>query len=349
MNDARAAGLPIMVWALLTGATGGCRVEWGPTVNTDGRVSAGATGPVLIYTSMYRHVVEALEATLAEDLPALHPQWYQAGSEKVASRLDAELATGACPADVLVTSDPAHYARLKQENRLAPHVPVGALRVPRAMLDPDGAFVAVRVSSMVLAFRKDEPTPPRRWADLWSDRWAGESVVGDPLASGTYFTSLAILEHIQGPHFFPRLRAAQVVASGGNSAVQERLLSREKRVGMLLLENVLASQAKGEPMAYALPEDGVILVPGPAAILRTAPHPGGAVAFQEWLLTEKAQRIMADVGHMHAAREGVPPPKGAPPLADLLNRAVGLEGATWDRLRSQGAEIKARFGKAYGR
>lgn len=335
------------VLALLACALG-CRVELGAP-GASGQPAQNGGGPVLVYTSMYRPVVEALTAALAADLPAVQVQWYQAGSEKVAARLDTERAAGACPADLLATSDPAHFQRLKAQGALQPVLPVGALHVPRRLVDADGAFVALRVSTMVLAWHQQEPAPPARTADLWSDTLTGQAAVGDPLTSGTFFTSLAILERVHGPDLFDRMRAHQVVAAGSNAAVLEKLLGREKRAGMLLLENVLMARAAGQPVAWRVPEDGVVMVPGPVGVLRDAPHPVAARQVLEWLFSPRAQRILVDVGMMHAAREDLPPPPGVPPLQDLAPHALQLEAGTWEALERDGGAIKERFSRAYGR
>ena len=67
----------------------------------------------------------AIEARLrAQGLGSTRIEWFQSGSEKVAARIDAELASGGSPCDVLLTSDPTYYARLKREG--APLAGAGA-------------------------------------------------------------------------------------------------------------------------------------------------------------------------------------------------------------------------------
>ncbi len=337
-----------LVWGLALAVLPACRVEWGNPAGL-AATTPGQAQKVLVYTSMYRPMVEALEAGLKQDLPDVQVTFFQGGSEKVASRIDAEMAAGACPADLLATSDPAYAVRLKQEGRLTPHVPPGALRVPRVLLDPDGAFTTQRVSTMVLAHHAQDPSPPKAMADLWSPPWQDEVILGDPLSSGTFFTTLALLEKVHGQDLFDRLRAAGVVATGSSNTVAEKLANKERRAGMLLLENALMSQAAGQPLAWRVPTDGVVLIPGVLALLKTAPHPDAARRVMDWMMEEKAQHIVVDVGLMHAAREGLPPPKGAPGLETLLPNAVALTPETWVGLSSQAAQIKTRFGHAYGR
>src|SRR5688572_30256923 len=162
-RPARAAALLIVVLACP-----GCRVEFG----AEEQGSAGARdATVRVYTSMYKEVIEAIEPALAKRLETTSPgtrvEWFQSGSEKVAQRLDAELAAGGSPCDVLLTSDPAYYRRLEREGRLVPYVSPAALRQPRALVDPDGMFAAARLSTMVIGLSpRLAAEPPRSFADL---------------------------------------------------------------------------------------------------------------------------------------------------------------------------------------
>src|SRR5690606_12667317 len=92
-----------------------CRVETAAPATASACESASPAGEVWVYTSMYRHVLDALEPVLKAELPKVQVRWFQAGSEKVTSRLEAELSAGGTQADLLATSDPFLYARLARE------------------------------------------------------------------------------------------------------------------------------------------------------------------------------------------------------------------------------------------
>src|SRR5687767_8207394 len=104
---------------LLSAGAAACRVEFGAREHAAG-VPGEAT--VHVYSSMYKEVIEAigpvLEKRLAETSPGTKVEWFQSGSEKIAARLDAELAAGGSPADILLTSDPSYYAKLQSKGLL---------------------------------------------------------------------------------------------------------------------------------------------------------------------------------------------------------------------------------------
>jgi iron(III) transport system substrate-binding protein len=304
--------LPLILW--------GCRVEIGaPADAVEASAVEAPRGEVWIYTSMYQPVIDAIDPQIRERWPDLDPQWYQAGSEKVAQRVETEWAAGGSKACLLLTSDPFWYADLARQGRLQPYLAPNVLHVERGLTDPDGYWVASRISLMVLAVNGARLAPearPRRFADLAAPAWKGRVTMPDPLASGTAFTTLAFWSRDPGWDFVAALRDNDLVAAGGNSSVMTRLESGEKDAGVLLIENVLAGRRKGSPVEVILPEDGAIAVPGPIALTAGCPNPGGARAVYDFLLSADGQRAFV-AGDLYAARPEIEPPAGAPPLSAI--------------------------------
>lgn len=333
---------------LLLAAGAACRVEFGPP----GAKRAGASeltglasGEVWIYTSLYRHVVDDLDRLIRERLPGVNPQWFVAGSEKVAARLDGELAAGGSRADLLLTSDPFHYARLERGAALVPYVPPGALRAPREWLDPDGAWFPTRVSTMVLIYNTrllTAQTAPRSFADLGSEALAGRVILGDPLASGTFFSTIAFLERRLGWDYFRGLRARGVIATGGNSTVLDRVAAGEFSAGACLLENILVAKRKGSPVDFVVPSDGAILVPGPGAILRGGANPVAAKAIADLLTSPDGEAAIVR-GDMHAPDPAIAPPAGAPPLTELYATAPRWTPQLVAEVGARAEEIRTTF------
>ncbi|MEQ8277061.1 MAG: extracellular solute-binding protein [Deltaproteobacteria bacterium] len=298
-----------------------CRVEVGAPRVRQQAADTQPTGRVTVYTSMYRHVIDAMKPILAEALPEVEVEWLQGGSEKLATRLDAELTAGTPSADLVMTSDPLWYRRLAEERHLAAFAPIPALAMPRTLVDPRGYFVTSRISTMVLAYNEEHVKPdevPRTFLDLFDERFVGRVTTPDPLGSGTTFTTLAFLVHTHGEDVMQRMKAVNTIASGGNSSTLTRLESGEHHVGFVLLENVLAAEKRGTPVKWKLPEEGAVIIPGPIALLAKGPNPVAARAVYEVLLSKAAQEKIVD-GLMHAPFDTLEPPTGAPPLPKLLD------------------------------
>lgn len=339
---------PLLAVALVAA---GCRVEVGPPQARQTAAAAhGPSGTVMVYTSMYREVIDAVKPTLAEALPGVEVKWLQGGSEKLATRLDAELAAGAPQADLILTSDPLWYERLRREGHLLPYASLPALRLRRDLIHPTGAYLTSRLSTMVIAYNSrlvPEGEAPRTFAGLFDDRWAGKVTCPDPLASGTAFSTLAQLLHHEGPGLLARMKAAKLVASGGNSSAFTRLESGEHHVGFVLLENVLAARANGSPVAYRIPDEGAVPVPGPLAILKAGPNPEAAKAVYDLILSEPVQRAIV-AAHMHGVFEDLPPPDDAPDLTHVLDTRYRFTPEFVDATVEEAQAIRQRFAEAMG-
>lgn len=310
----------------------GCRIEVGPPTSTQppststSSTSTQVRGKVVLYTSLYPEVVDAVVALSKQALPDVEVVVFQGGSEKVAARLDADLAAGTGQgADVLLVSDPFLSRRLKSEGQLLAHVSPHATPIDRRLVDVDNAFVAARASTMVIAHHRDR-TPatdvPQTFHALLTDddAPAKDVALGDPLSSGTAFMTVVVVGG-GDPGFVGRLRARGAAIAGGNSVVLQKVLSGERRFGVVLLENVLAARDRGEPVGFVIPTDGAVVIPGDIAILRSTQNAAAAHAFVDVVLSPDGQALMRGAtGHMHAADPRVPPPADdVPALATLLD------------------------------
>lgn len=312
------------VLALASLALCGCRVELGAPGEGSSRNDQRRGGEVWLYTSMYREVVAELEPLLKRALPDVQVQVFQAGSEKVRARLEAELAAGATRCDLLVVSDPTAYASLAHRDLLLSRVPPAALRSPRALLDLDGRFALSRVSTMVIGVNPNvlgDAPRPRGFEDLTSPALRGRVTMADPLSSGTALSTVAALADRLGWPYLERLAANGLTASGGNAAVLSRLESREAAAGVLLYENVMLARQKGSPVEAVWPAEGSVLVPGHVAILARTRRRAAAERVQDFLLSPAAQRVLVASG-MHAADPAAAPPEGAASLAALLENGM---------------------------
>lgn len=338
-----------MRWLFVLTFLAGCRIETASPGGANSSAKSGEPkGEVWVYTSVYRHVLDALEPELARAMPGVTIHWFQAGSEKVAAKLEAELAAGGSPCDVLVTSDPFLYERFKEEGRWLRYVSPNGLRTPARYVDVDGHYAAVRLSTMVLV-HKAGVTPPASFAALTAPEWKGEVALGDPLTSGTAFTWAVSMEQALGASYFDRLRLNEARVAGGNAAVLQKLEGGEAKVGVLLLENALAAKAKGSPIEIAWPSDGAVVVPGYAGIMASSQHPEAAKALVDALLSPAGQKLIAAPGDMHAVDPRVPGPRGSVSLDELVQRSAPWGEAILKYGLTDGAKVKAEFSKAFSK
>lgn len=300
---------------------------------------------VWIYTSLYKEVIAEMDPGLHAALPDVEIKWFQGGSENVASKLNAELAAGAPKADVILTSDPFWYYELKQKNLLLPYESPAARDVPAQFRDPDHAFTTVRMPVMVMAYNSDvyKPTEiPATWKELSDPKWKNKVSMGSPLESGTNFTMVALLSKLYGWDFFGELRKGELVAAGGNNSVITRMETRERPIGIVLLENILKAQAKGSPVRPIYPTDGVIPVPSPIAILKGSQNPELAKKVYDWFFTQAAQTAIVH-GGMYSPLANIPSPQNAKPWAEIQKQQITWTPEVLKEIFNTRDQVKAKF------
>ena len=120
--------------------------------------------------------------------------------------------------------------------------------------------------------------------------FAADVAFGDPLSSGTaLFTSVVVGGG--DVSFLGPLRRGGASIGGGNAVVLQKVLSGERRFGVVLLENALLARARGEAVGIIVPDDAVV-IPGDVAILKDTANPVAARAVVDLILSPAGQALM---------------------------------------------------------
>ena len=309
-----------------------------PAAN-DGK--GGVKGDVMVYTSIYPDIIDKMcKPNVAKAFPDMKVTWFQGGTEKVKTKIAGEIKAKKIGADVLMVADPSYYLALKKQGLLLDYVSKNQKDVI-ADKDQNGAWTAVRISNMIIAYNKDKvKNPPKSWQDLTDPKWKGKIAMPNPMLSGTAYVAVGALADKYGWEYFDKLKANGIRVEEGNSAIQNKLLTGEYAAAMILEENILKlKETKHEPLEVVYPSDGIICVPSPIAIFNTTKNPDGAKALVDWWLSKEGQQAVVK-GWMHSVRGDVEPPTGAPKLSTLLPNAVKVN---WDKLATEDAKIKEAF------
>jgi iron(III) transport system substrate-binding protein len=94
--------------------------------------------------------------------------------------------------------------------------------------------------------------------------------------------------------------------------------------GVLVDFMALNAKAKGSPVEFVFPTEGVTAVTEPVAILRTARNPDTARAFVDFILSREGQALATKQGYL-PARKDVAPPPGFPRLEAITIVPVDIE------------------------
>jgi iron(III) transport system substrate-binding protein len=284
-----------------------------------------------------------MRPALERALPEVDVRWYQSGSENVAGRINTELAAGRTQADLILTSDPFWYLELKKAGKLRAYASPAAREVPPEYADPDHFFTTVRLCVMVIGYNPEAQIPaPTGWKSLDDPRFKGLLSMGSPDESGTMFTATAMLERALGWEWFGGLRRLELIAAGGNGSVINRIETRERPVGIVLLENILKARKKNSPVRPVYPSDGAIPVPSPIALTADSRNPELARKVYDWFFSDEAQRAIVH-GSMYSPLARIPAPEGAIPWSELSRKLMKWDARVLEDIYARREAIKARF------
>ena len=301
-------------------------------------VNEDIEGKIVIYTSMYQLVYEAMKEELAKEFPNLEVEFYYAGTGTLISQIAGEMGedhTGALHCDMLLVAEPAYSLELKDYGYLHQY-DVSAKDSLRFPYDEEGYWYPVRVCNMVLAYNPEKTSPdqlPKTFKEFAEDpSLKGLISMGNPLTSGTAFAAVSALTSKYGFEYFDALRANNVMIESG-SVPLGKLEKGECKVVMILEESVLQRRHDdGSQLACIYPEDGNIMIPSTAMIVAEEKSANVNIeaceAVADWLLSEAGQRFIVG-GYMHSVLKGFPEvPFDSIDTEKLIESDMGVD---WER------------------
>ncbi|GGD15190.1 ABC transporter substrate-binding protein [Aureimonas glaciei] len=272
-----------------------------------------ADGTLVLYTSQPNTDAQQTVDAFMADNPGVKVEWVRDGTPKIMAKLRAEIEAGAPQPDLLLIADVVTMQGLKQEGRLMAYPEADLSAFADAQSDPDKTFFSTKLITTGIVYNTKAPFVPTSWADLEKPEAKGLVAMPSPLTSGAALIHTVTLTGNLGDGwgYYEKLAANGAQASGGNGDVLKAVAGGEKLYGMIVDYMPIREKAKGAPVEFVFPAEGVSAVTEPVAILSTAKNPEAAKAFVDFVLSEKGQALASSQGYI-PARDGVALPAGYP-------------------------------------
>src|SRR5882757_2200629 len=146
--------------------------------------AAKKEGKVSYYTAMDLSVAEPMAKAFEAKYPGIKVAVERTGAERLFNRIAQEEASNIRRADVVNSSDAAHFMTWKRQGWLQPYLTVEmAENVPAAERDPDGTFTNQRTHLSAIAYNTSLIKPedaPKGFIDLLDPKYTGKLVKGHP-------------------------------------------------------------------------------------------------------------------------------------------------------------------------
>lgn len=300
-----------------------------------------------IYTSMYKDTIADMKPRLEKAFPGVTFNFFQAGSEEIAAKVNAEILSGGTNADVLISSDRFWYEEMAAQGQLESYQNQKWSEVDSQLKHDGGFYSTVSVPVMVMAYNSEafkNSEVPSSFEQMSKPEWKDKFTTGSPLASGTNFTTMAMLQDKYGWDYFKSLKSNNTIAQGGNSSVIRRIQSQERPVGWVLLENLLRFKGKDDRLKIVYPKDGVVIQSNVMAITKKSDDRSLAKKFVDWMYTQEGQECMTR-SFMYSPLTSIAAPEGAPDFSTLLKNSIPWTKSFIDRVTKERSQLKEEYTK----
>ena len=306
---------------------------------------AAPSGTIMVYTSQPSDQMAKVVEAFQKSHPGIKVELFRSGTTEVMNKLQAEFAAGRPQADVVLIADAVAMTQLKNDGRLISYPDAPADKVPPALVDPERTFFGTKLITTGIVINTTlVKTPPKSWKDLLPAASAGKTILAHPLYSGAAVIHVGTMVQ-QGEFgwgYFEALARNGAIAGRGNGAVIEAVARGEKSYGVIIEYMAFNAKAKGSPVDFVFPQEGVSAISQPVAILKTSRNAEAAKAFVAWQLSEEAQRQSVAQGYFPIFAD-VPPPKGYPPVSSLKIMSSDLKA-----MLANDEDNKRRFTELFG-
>jgi iron(III) transport system substrate-binding protein len=268
---------------------------------------------LVLYTSQPNEDAQATVDGFMAANPDVKVDWVRDGTPKIMAKLQAEIEAGNPVADVLLVADTVTLERLKEAGKLLAYKSPEAASYDAALYDADGHYYSTKLITTGIMYNTSASMKPASWKDLTKPEAKGLVAMPSPLTSGAALIHAQTLAAVDGLgwDYYKALAANGAIAAGGNGAVLKSVASGEKAYGMVVDYMPIREKAKGAPVEFVFPQEGVSAVTEPVGILASTKNAEAAKKFVDYVLSAKGQEGFLKLGYI-PARNGMKLPEGFP-------------------------------------
>ena len=287
-----------------------------------GSNSSEVTGDIMIYTSAEDAFISEVCDMFNKRYPKANAQYYRSGTEEVISKIMAEKMTNSLQADLTMVSDAPTFESLKANDLLQPYDSPEIDNIYTEFVDPEHYYYGTFPAAMGIVYNTNLVTEaPTSWLDLLSENAKGNTVMPNPLYSGTAANALMELTRTEGLgwDYYQGLHENEIMVVNGNGGVINSVVAGENAYGIVCDSNALAAAAKGSPLGFVYPKEGVPATADPIGITTVTDNLTTAQAFLDFMLSEDVQTLGCKLIGKAPIRKGMENPEGSLAVEDRVN------------------------------
>lgn len=284
---------------------------------------AEAEGEFTYYSHDSEPGIAGILEAFSKDFPKIKGKYVRAQTGTLFSRTIAERSAGKFTADVIQFSELTTALDFQKRGGYMNYVsPQAEFYAPKHMSNPVGNYFWAGVTFAGIAYNTEKvkaEEAPKGWKDLANPAWLNAMNL-KMSNSGMQFVQWYELRKLYGDKFWSEV--AKVRPRGFDSRAQqfERLAKGDDKICALAeYAGYLLVKAKGAPVAFVAPADGLPATPALCGIADKAPKPEAARLFIDWFMSPRGQAHQQNNSYLHygSMRKDAPPMPGGWRLSDF--------------------------------
>jgi iron(III) transport system substrate-binding protein len=278
-------------------------------------------GAIVLYTTDNEQGTANLLRAFNQLFPKIKTDFVRLQAGALYAKLIAERQARSYGVDLIQLSDMSFALDLQKKGGYRSYIsPSSSAYKPGYKSQPEGYWTWGAVMILGLAYNPNVVPPdqaPKTWQDALDPKWK-DAINVKVSNSGAQHLIWYELQRLYGPEYFKKF--GELNPRGYDAYVQQyqRVVNGEdKIVHSAAYSGYLEFKAKGAPIEYVYPPDGLPAGPYTWGTLDNSPHPRAAELFLDWFLSPLGQKAYADNLFLHSLRSDVAPPPGGVPITQL--------------------------------
>jgi iron(III) transport system substrate-binding protein len=283
--------------------------------------AAEAEGTVVLYTTDPESNVANYFADFHKLFPKIAPNFIRLQAGALYAKTLAERQAHANLVDVLAITDMSFVLDFQKRGGYVPYVsPEMAAYKPEYKSQPEGLWTW---GALIVAGIAYNPTlvpadqAPKTWKDLLDPKW--KDVINVKVSnSGLQHETWYLIRQIYGDDYWKQFAALNPRAFDSYVQQFDRTVNgQDKVISTAQYSGYLQFKAKGAPIAFVAPPEGLPTDPNVLGLVDQAPHPEAGKLFLDWWFSAVGQEAMEKATSLYSPRTDVPPPQGGIPISQF--------------------------------
>lgn len=305
-------------------------------------------GEVVIYSPDPEAAMQRVLAKFRDAFPKIKTSYVRLQTGALYAKILAERQAKSFLVDLLNLSDMGMVLDFQKRDGYVPYLsPEMEAYRAEAKSTPEGFWTWGAMGPAGIAYNPNvvaAADAPKNWKDFLDPKWA-DAVSVKVSNSGLQHVAWFELGKLYGPDYWKKF--AELKPRAFDSYVQQydRLVNQQdKLIHTAQYSGYLEWKAKGAPVAFHVPPDGMPGTPEAWGVVGSGPHPNAARLFLDWYLSLPGQKAVEEGLFLHSMRNDAPGPAGGIPISKIKL----LLPADWQAFLKSRTEFQREWDKMTG-